>query len=127
MATADELIEQAKNANSAAELDAVAAQAEDRVTVTAAVDARRAELAQSQPAAQRSGGAAAQGTQQRQIIERTVVREVTEPPLGPNATTTPPEEHYFLASDGETKINAWGEEIGSKEAKQRAASRGLPQ
>lgn len=52
-----------------------------------------------------------------------------EGPTGPNASTDPekPEDHYFLASDGETKINAWGEEINSKEAKQRAAARGLPQ
>lgn len=70
---------------------------------------------------------APQPTVQRQVVERTVVREVTEPPPGPNASTDPPDDHHFLASDGETKINAWGEEIGSKEAKQRAAARGLPQ
>jgi hypothetical protein len=50
-----------------------------------------------------------------------------EGPTGPNATTDPedPAAHYFLAADGETKVNAWGEEIGSKEAKQRNAARGL--
>lgn len=50
-----------------------------------------------------------------------------EGPTGPNATTDPedPAKHYFLASDGETKVNAWGEEINSKEAKQRLAARGL--
>lgn len=71
--------------------------------------------------------AAQQASVQRQVVERTVVREVTEPPPGPNATTDPekPEEHYFLASDGETKVNAFGEDINSKEAKQRAAGRGF--
>lgn len=50
-----------------------------------------------------------------------------EGPTGPNATTDPedPAAHYFLAADGETKVNAWGEEINSKEAKQRLAGRGL--
>jgi hypothetical protein len=66
-------------------------------------------------------------TVQRQVIERQVIREVHEPPPGPNASTDPPEDHYFLATDGVTKINAWGEKLGSPEARQRAAARGLPQ
>lgn len=70
---------------------------------------------------------AAAPTVQRQVVERTVVREVTEPPPGPNASTEPenPEEHYFLASDGVTKIDSEGNPIDSKEAKQRRAARGL--
>lgn len=45
-------------------------------------------------------------------------------PTGPNVTTEPedPKAHYFIASDGETKINAWGEEKGSPEDKKRMAS-----
>lgn len=35
-----------------------------------------------------------------------------------------PAEHYFLAEDGKTKINAWGEEKGSKEDKLRMAGLG---
>lgn len=48
-----------------------------------------------------------------------------EGPTGPNATTDPenPEEHFFLASDGKTKVNAFGEEKGSAEDKKRMASR----
>jgi hypothetical protein len=58
---------------------------------------------------------------QRQVVERTVVRETVEEPPGPNASTEPedPEGHYFLAPDGETKINAWGEKKGSPEDKKR--------
>ncbi len=50
-----------------------------------------------------------------------------EGPTGPNATTDPedPAEHYFLASDGETKVNSEGQPINSKEAKQTAAARGF--
>jgi hypothetical protein len=61
------------------------------------------------------------------VTERVVTREVKEPPLGPNASTEPedPAEHFYLASDGETKINAFGEPLDSKEAKQRLAARGL--
>lgn len=54
----------------------------------------------------------------RQTVEQVVKERAA---LGPNATTDPakPEDHYYLASDGETKINAWGEEKGSPEDKKR--------
>lgn len=68
--------------------------------------------------------AAAAPTTQRQVIERTVVREVTEPDNGPNMATDPddPEKHYYRIPDGEgrfRRINAWGEEKGSPEDKKR--------
>ena len=44
MATADELIQQAQTAQTDAELDAIRAQADGRVTVMRAVDDRRAAL-----------------------------------------------------------------------------------
>ncbi len=49
-----------------------------------------------------------------------------EGPTGPNASTEPedPAEHYFLAADGKTKINAYGEEKGSPEDKRRMAALG---
>lgn len=49
-----------------------------------------------------------------------------EGPTGDNAKADVdnPAEHYVLAEDGETKINAWGEEKGSKEDKQRMAGLG---
>jgi hypothetical protein len=49
-----------------------------------------------------------------------------EGPTGPNATTNPenPAEHYFLAADGKTKVNAYGEEKGSPEDKRRMAALG---
>lgn len=55
------------------------------------------------------------------VTERVVTREVNEPAPGPNMSTDPedPAAHYFLASDGETKINAWGEVKGSPEDKKR--------
>lgn len=55
------------------------------------------------------------------VTERVVTREVREGPLGPNMTTDPedPRNHYFLASDGETKVNAFGEVKGSPEDKKR--------
>lgn len=50
-----------------------------------------------------------------------------EGPTGPNATTDPenPAEHFYLASDGKTKINAYGEEKGSAEDKRRMAALGF--
>jgi hypothetical protein len=41
--------------------------------------------------------------------------------LGPNAKTEPekPEEHYYVAADGKTHINAFGEVKGSPEDKKR--------
>lgn len=41
--------------------------------------------------------------------------------IGPNATTEPadPKEHYFVATDGTTHVNAWGEVKGSPEDKKR--------
>lgn len=55
------------------------------------------------------------------VTERVVTREVNEPAPGPNATTDPedPKAHYYLASDGKTKINAWGEVKGSPEDEKR--------
>lgn len=49
-----------------------------------------------------------------------------EGPTGPNASTDPedPAEHYFLAADGKTKVNAFGEEKGSPEDKRRMAALG---
>jgi hypothetical protein len=57
---------------------------------------------------------------------RAALTGVNEGPTGPNATTEPerPEEHFFLTADGR-KVNAYGEEIDSKEARQRLAARGL--
>jgi hypothetical protein len=48
---------------------------------------------------------------------------------GPNATTEPesPAEHYFLATDGKTQINAFGEKKGSDEDKRRMVSLGFSQ
>ena len=62
-----------------------------------------------------------------QVTERIVERTVKEGPTGENAKTEPenPAEHFFLAADGKTKINAFGEEKGSKEDKQRMAGLGL--
>jgi hypothetical protein len=50
-----------------------------------------------------------------------------EKPTGKNATTTPdkPAEHYFLAADGKTQINAFGEEKGSDADKRRMVAVGL--
>jgi hypothetical protein len=55
------------------------------------------------------------------VMEKVVTREVSEPAPGPNATTEikDPETHYFLASDGKTKVNAFGEVKGSPEDKIR--------
>jgi hypothetical protein len=48
-----------------------------------------------------------------------------EGPTGENASTDPkdPAEHFFLTSDGR-KVNAYGEEKGSKEDRQRMAALG---
>ena len=61
-----------------------------------------------------------------QAIERGLASTV-EGPTGPNATTDPedPGEHYFLAADGKTKVNAYGEEKGSAEDKRRMAALGF--
>ena len=58
---------------------------------------------------------------------RAALQGVHEDPPGPNASTDPqdPAEHYFLASDGKTKINAYGEEKGSAEDKRRMAALGF--
>lgn len=55
--------------------------------------------------------------QQPIVTERVVTREVKEPPLGPNATSEAPEDHFFIVN--EKKVNAFGEEIGSPEDKKR--------
>lgn len=58
-------------------------------------------------------------------LRAALVGQTTAPPPGPNATTDPdPAEHHFLSTDGR-KINAYGEEIGSKEDKARKAAAGL--
>lgn len=63
-----------------------------------------------------------------QAIERGLASTVEEP-IGPNAQTEPenPADHYFLATDGKTRINAFGEEKGSKEDRQRMAALGFAQ
>jgi hypothetical protein len=62
-----------------------------------------------------------QPTVQRRVVERTLIHEVEEQPPGPNATTEPPEGHYFTMPDG-TEVNAFGEPKGSKEDKARRAA-----
>lgn len=139
MATAEELVDQARAASTLAELDAIAAQAEGRKTVDDAVATRRTQLAsgdqgqgqgqQQQPAAQPAQPARPTATAQQlaQVIERGLAATV-EPPTGPNANTEPedPAAHYFLSTNGKP-INAFGEEKGSKEDKQRMASLGFAQ
>jgi hypothetical protein len=58
---------------------------------------------------------------------RAALQGTTEEPAGPNATTEveKPAEHFFLASDGKTKLNAFGEEKGSDEDKRRMAALGF--
>jgi hypothetical protein len=58
---------------------------------------------------------------------RAALQGVNEEPTGPNASTDPenPAEHFYLASDGKTKINAYGEEKGSAEDKRRMAALGF--
>jgi hypothetical protein len=62
-----------------------------------------------------------------QAIERGLAATV-EPPTGPNANTQPenPAEHYYLSTNGK-QVNAFGEEKGSKEDKQRMAALGFAQ
>lgn len=57
-------------------------------------------------------------TPARQTPEQVAAEQAA---LSPNMQTDPekPEAHYFLASDGKTKINAFGEEKGSTEDKKR--------
>lgn len=62
---------------------------------------------------------------QRQVIRERTVVETNDPPPGPNATTDPPEGQYFIASDGKTEVNAWGEKRGSDEDKRRRAGGGI--
>lgn len=49
-----------------------------------------------------------------------------EAPTGPNVSTEPekPGDHFTLAADGKTKLNAWGEEKGSDDDKRRMAGLG---
>jgi hypothetical protein len=55
--------------------------------------------------------------------------DVDEGETGPNATTEPenPAAHYFLATDGKTQINAFGEKKGSDEDKRRMVALGFSQ
>lgn len=57
---------------------------------------------------------------------RAALQPMDEDPPGPNASTDPedPAEHFFVAADGETKINAYGEKKGSAEDKRRMAALG---
>jgi hypothetical protein len=57
---------------------------------------------------------------------RAALQGVDEGPTGPNASTDPedPAEHYFIAADGETRINAFGEKKGSAEDKRRMSALG---
>jgi hypothetical protein len=101
MATTDELVAQAAAADTTDQLDAIQAASQDPA-VNQAVQNRRNELntRATTPAARAA---------------------VAEEPLGPNMTTEPakPAQHYYLATDGKTHINAWGEEKGSPEDKKR--------
>jgi hypothetical protein len=79
---------------------------------------------------QRVGGAVLQfnnGTYsapQRQVIRERTVVETNDPPPGPNATTEPPENQYFVAPNGD-EVNAFGEKKGSAEDKRRRAAGGI--
>jgi hypothetical protein len=127
MATAEELIDQAKAASTTQELDAIEAQADDRKTVTEAVAARRQALEQGpeqQPPANKTAQPAqSQQTTRTLVRERTVI-ETAEPPPGPNATTEPPSGQYFLNTAGD-EVNAWGEKKGSPEDRARRAGGGI--
>lgn len=102
MAKTEELISQVAAADTADQLDAVQASTQDSA-VLQAIALRREEIGASTAA------------QRRATIEATSME------VGENATTEPesPKDHYFLASDGKTHINAWGEEKGSPEDKKR--------
>lgn len=127
MATAEELISQAKTAKTAAELDAIAEQAEGRVTVTEAIDARRTELAgNSQPPDAQQPKVAEQARayftltpeaqaqlRQREIAAIQAEREAkhldeVDPVAG--ATRDKGFGRYVL-SDGETVVDAHGEQV----------------
>lgn len=87
------------------QLDAIQATSQD-AALNEAIQVRRDELsAESVTTAPNARAAATVGTDG----------------LGPNATTNPPKSsaHYYLAEDGKTKINAFGEEKGSPEDKKR--------
>jgi len=108
MATTDELVAQAQAADTNEQLDAIQAQSQD-AAVAQAVQDRRGALggqANATPAVSRAADT------QRVLADN------------PNLKTEPdkPKEHYYLAQDGKTKINAWGEEKGSAEDKKRMAS-----
>jgi hypothetical protein len=87
------------------------------------------ELAAEQKAAEDAAKAAA--APPMAVVDVNDLREAlrgTKPegPTGKNASTDPekPAEHYFLAADGKTKVNAYGEEKGSAEDKRRMAALG---
>jgi hypothetical protein len=86
---------------------------------------RKDEEQAQQPAPAARTSATAQ--QLAQAIERGLAATV-ELPTGPNANTQPedPAEHYFLSTNGK-KVNAFGEEKGSREDKQRMAALGFAQ
>jgi len=103
----NELIAQAAAADTTDQLDAIQAASQDPA-VNQAVQIRRDELnakSVTQPANARAAAT------------------VGDDGLGPNAKTEPdnPKAHHFLATDGKTRINAFGEEKGSPEDKKRWA------
>jgi hypothetical protein len=110
MATAEELIAQAKSAHSEAELADIEAQADDRVTVQHAVDARRDELkAQGSQTVSESTtkDAPASGSAELETVESAPAHEVLPDALGnmpeeqPDPTTTDAEE---LQADQEVGV-----------------------
>jgi hypothetical protein len=60
---------------------------------------------------------------------RAALADVDEPETGPNVNTEPedPAGHYFLATDGKTQINAFGEKKGSDEDRRRMVALGFAQ
>lgn len=127
MATADELISQAKMAKTTAELDTITAQAEGRVTVTEAVDARRAELAGNNqpPTAQQSTVAdqarayftltpeAQAQLRQQEIAAIQTQRETKHLDEVDPIAGAPRDKGFgrYLLSDGETLVDAHGDPV----------------
>lgn len=76
--------------------------------------------------AQTAARPVATSAQLAQVIERGLAA-TAEGETGPNASANVenPSEHYVLAADGKTKINAYGEEKGSPEDKRRMAAIGF--
>lgn len=86
-----------------------------------------AENTDERPAPQRAAVAAPAVTTQDVAKALADLTRAPEGPAGPNASSNVenPAEHYVLASDGKTKLNAYGEEKGSAEDKRRMAALGF--